>query len=462
MASLILGPKNLNPKILYHSFHDAYHHVNRRTESHMKTPWRKHDAGFFTLELPTDWALQDRAAGAVILQDNRREITVNLHAISKPSTPNLGLPARHTTPREAQYELQKFTDTFKTITFHHAPRVVPNARHTMATTEGVQRIPTLPWYRRIFRKNPLTLHRFWAILNPHLLVLASVSGPPQLLEKFRPLLDRILASINLPDKDLLLGRHFTDKVISLARAYFPELSLAIIDDAHLRCGSAHVSLTPLHRRYLAAPEDLPTHVRSFFAEVQHELPASERAHSWAAARRHILPTFMPEHNVNHSNLQYESWVNDLAITYLLEDAGDQRPVTTIDVKRWKIDPETLHQQALKNLIHRSHEHTMEVHKSEGYTMLLLVAPEKHNAVRILLPELHSILREHLGPTFFAAIPTHEFLLAFATQNEEILTKVRQQIAADHSRAKNPISPKLFLITPDGITGDPTEEEDFDL
>ena len=71
------------------------------------------------------------------------------------------------------------------------------------------------------------------------------------------------------------------------------------------------------------------------------------------------------------------------------------------------------------------------------------------------------LREHLGQTFFAAIPTQEFLLAFSTTNDEILSKVRQQIAADYSRAKNPISPKLFLVTPDGITGDPTEREAWD-
>ena len=30
----------------------------------------------------------------------------------------------------------------------------------------------------------------------------------------------------------------------------------------------------LRWRYLAAPEDLPTHVKSFFAEVQSDLPAS--------------------------------------------------------------------------------------------------------------------------------------------------------------------------------------------
>jgi hypothetical protein len=270
--------------------------------------------------------------------------------------------------------------------------------------------------------------------------------------------------MRLPETDLLLGRHFADTVVSLARSYFPELTLAVIDDAHLRCGSQPVSLTPLHQRYLASPEDLPIHVKSFFAEVQGELPAAEVAEQWVWARRHVLPTFVK--TASAVGLAHQPWVNQLSIGYLLEDAGSDseggadRAITKADVKRWNIDEELLHEQALKNLVMRSHEHAMEVHKSEGYTMLLLVAPEKHNAVRLLLPELHSILREHLGTTFYAAIPTHEFLLAFSTVNMEILGRVREQIAADHARSKHPISPKIFLVTPDGIAGDPGEEEDF--
>jgi hypothetical protein len=227
---------------------------------------------------------------------------------------------------------------------------------------------------------------------------------------------------------------------------------------------------PLHRRYLAAPEDLPTHVKSFFAEVQSDLPASEVAHEWNAARHNILPTFIATANAEVLGLAHESWVNSLSIAYLLEnDSGTgDRPITLADVNRWQVDPEILHEQALKNLVFHSHGQAMEVHKSEGdadgggYTMLLLMTPEKHNAVRILLPQLHSILREHLGATFYAAIPTHEFLLAFATTSEEVIHRVGQQIAADFARAKNGISPKIFLVTPDGIAGDPTESEDLDL
>jgi hypothetical protein len=434
----------------------------------MAVAWRKHDAGFFSLELPSDWVMREPANGTILVHDRRGDISLTLIAVSKPAHPNLALPTRMPSGKEAQLELQKWLDTQKNIALRQSPRLVPNTRHTTAATEGVERNwgGKTPWYKRIFRRAPLKLWRFWAVLNPHMLVLASTTAHPELLEKHRALLDRILLSLHLPERDILLGRHFADKVVSLARSYFPELTVAIIDDAHLRCGSQPVSLTPLHRRYLAAPEDLPTHVKSFFAEVQSDLPASDVAGEWAAARHSILPSFIATANADVLGLVHEEWVNQLSIAYLLEDenapdAGD-RAITTADVKRWRVDPEILHEQALKNLVVRSHGHAMEVHKSEGYTMLLIVAPEKHNAVRLLLPQLHSILREHLGPTFYAAIPTPEFLLAFSTGSEEVLNRVRQQIAADFARAKNGVSPKIFLVTPDGIAGDPAESEDFDI
>jgi hypothetical protein len=74
--------------------------------------------------------------------------------------------------------------------------------------------------------------------------------------------------------------------------------------------------------------------------------------------------------------------------------------------------------------------------------------------------LHRKLREHLGMTFYAALPSREFLLAFSTVREDVLVRVRQQIAADYSRAKEGLSQKIFLVTPDGIAGDSSEAEDF--
>ena len=129
---------------------------------------------------------------------------------------------------------------------------------------------------------------------------------------------------------------------------------------------------------------------------------------------------------------------------------------------WKVPSDDLHEQAMHNLIVHSHEHIMEGRKSEGYTMLGLANADRHNATRILLPELHRKLREHLGTTFYAAMPTREVLLAFSISDDDVLTRVRREIADDFLRTPEGLSPKLFLVTPDGIAGDPANAEDLDL
>ncbi len=432
----------------------------------MPSAWKRHDAGFFTLDLPIDWVMEEPTAGTLIVHDLRGEMVLTLSAVSQPPLLNSrAKTSRPIAPREAQAELQRWIDSQKHIRVRQSPRLIAGTSSATATTEGLQQLRTgTPWYKRLFRRAPLMLWRFWGVLNAHILLLVSCHGRPDIVERHRSVVDRILLSVHLADRDILLGRHFTETVVSLARSYFPQMPVAVLDDIHLQFGTQNVSLVGLHRRYLAAPEDLSTHVRAFFAEVQSELPATDLAGSWESARTHVMPTLLTQSAIDSSPspLFTDEWINNLSIGYTLEDGGTDRPITPDDVKRWNVQLEDLHDQAMQNLISRSREQTMEGHKADGYTMLVLASPDKHNAARILLPELHHKLREHLGPTFYAALPTREFLLAFATGRDDVLARVRHQINADYGRAKEGLSNKLFLVTPDGIAGDPDDMEDFGL
>jgi uncharacterized protein YtpQ (UPF0354 family) len=433
----------------------------------MSAAWKKHDAGFFSLDLPPGWVMEEPNPGTLLINDSRGEMALTLFAVSKPigGAGRSGAVTRKIAPKEAQFELQKWIDSQSHVKVRQAPRLLGTAPHPTATTEGLQHLKAgVSLFKRLLHRSPLMLWRFWAILNSHMLLLASCNGKPQIVEKHRPTVDRILLSIRLPERSILLGRHFADTVVSLARSYFPQMPVAAIDDAHLQFGSQNISLSNLHRRYLASPEQLSTHVRAFLAAVQNDLPASDLASSWNRARSHVMPTLLTPSAVESmaAPIVRDEWINGLSIGYVLEDGGTDRPILEADAKRWKVSLETLHEQSLQNLIGRSHEQTMEGHKADGYTMLVLANPDKHNAARILLPELHRKLREHLGPTFYAALPSREFLLAFSTVREDVLVRVREQIAADYSRAKEGLSQKLFLVTPDGIAGDPAETEDVNF
>jgi hypothetical protein len=505
----------------------------------MISSWSTRDFGFFSLQLPPGWLAEQPASATLLLQDPSARIALAFTAYPRPTAAPTPLPLPN-----PERELQQWLSSQTHLHHPHAPRTIPSALYPTATTEALQRLPSspgTPWYRRLVARRSSMQWRYWAILTPNLTLLVSCNGLPHAVESLRESTDRILASLQLPQPSLLLGRQFTETVVSLARSWFPQTLVAILDDAHLQFGNHHISIHPLHRSYLANPADLPTHVRTFFAPLQQE-PHSTLVPppaSWPAARDRLYPLLLTRtamHNASQ-RLHCEPWINGLFVAYALSDlpaapgslshtpTAPERFVTEGDLARWAITPELLHEQALHNLIVSSHEYTMQGQKADGFTMLGLgaasafdaatrpssaeqqqsaprraspqpsssaekgggtgkaVGPaeppgttpgrggdevsapssgDRHNAARILLPELHRKLREHLGATFFAAIPTRGLLLAFSASDPDILARVRLQVAHDfhHAPSHLALSPKLFLVTPDGIAGDPDEPEDL--
>jgi hypothetical protein len=323
----------------------------------------------------------------------------------------------------------------------------------------------LPWYKRLLRRRVVMLWRYWAVVNRHVVILASCHGAAAEMDKCRKIMDRMIGSIQLPQQDVLVGKRFTEMVVSLARSWFPETSVAVIDEAHVQFGTQNVSLAGLHRRYLASPDELSTQVRAFLTAVLVDAPASVLVGTWAGAAKRVLPVLLRD---DRGDAARQEWINGLSIGYVLEarsDNGDasERLITGDDLARWKVDLDEVHERAIRNLVGFSHEHTMEGGKSAGYTMLCLSSADRHNAARVLLPELHRKLRVHLGNTFYAAIPTRQVLVAFSSDDEDVLSRVREEVAQDYSRAGSEgVSPRLFLVTPDGIAGDPAAADAYEI
>ena len=82
-------------------------------------------------------------------------------------------------------------------------------------------------------------------------------------------------------------------------------------------------------------------------------------------------------------------------------------------------------------------------------LILFQTMDGYDASRVLLPNLHEKLKEHLGSPFVAAIPNRDILLCFRN-DEDTVERLREQIEADHRRMPHGVTEKLLLITPDGI------------
>ncbi len=420
------------------------------------------------------WVVQHPNAGMLLLQDPDSKINVTLLAVSKTMAGKYS--ARGAATAEARAELQKWIDTQRHVQVRQAPRLLSGAPYPTATAEGLQQRQSSDgsWYRRLLnrlkggQRRSLLGWRFWGILNPHQLILANCYGQAAALEKHRSTLDCLIASIRLPRHDILMGRPFAEAVASLSRSCFPRAAVAVIDEMHLQFGAARVALAPLHRKYLARPEELPLQVQAYLAQVHANVPAA--AGPWMRAREHVIPVFLTEKDLAEAReaLVHETWINGLAIGYVLEqptaaNAEGETPlrlITEADLAKWSKDSQALHDQALQNLVLRSREQIMEGRQAEGLMMLRLAHPDRHNAARILLPELHRKLREHLGAMFYAAMPARDVLVAFNSSDEDILEQLRRDLEHDYRSAREPLSAKFFQVTPDGIAGDPIDAEDI--
>ena len=118
---------------------------------------------------------------------------------------------------------------------------------------------------------------------------------------------------------------------------------------------------------------------------------------------------------------------------------------------WKIDRETLHEAAIENLVKRSE--SMSAHAAQDddgrINLILFQTMDGYDASRVLLPNLHEKLREHLGSPFCAAIPNRDILLCFRNEDATV-ERLREQIEADHKRMPHGVTDRLLLVTPDGI------------
>ncbi len=421
-------------------------------------PATTHDVGLFALRAPPGWTLQRLTEDTYVLSDARQEIALTL--LIAPYTSTAKAPQSH----DLHAEMQAWVARHPYVKVKREPRLLERELHPTLATVGVQKLRTeIPWYLRPFRTAPTLLWRFYALLGPRAALLARAAGRPAVLEEFAPLLDRIVGSLRLPASELLTGQSFTSAVLALAKNRFPDATLAVEDDETLRIGGSPISLRSLRLRYLEAPSQLPAHARNFFGGLATQLPAGDLVHDWSAARDAMMPVLLTPAALNNATdrLMSEQWINHLSVGYVLERPGDpERPITSADAHHWGVSVDTLHDQSLSNLIRRSKDQTMQGQKNDDYTMLVLAAPDRHNAARILLPEFYSRLRQHLGGTFYAAAPSRELLVAFTATGDDLRERLRRQIAEDYSHAKDALSDKLFLVTPDGIAGDPDEAEDL--
>lgn len=423
--------------------------------------WTIHNSGTFSLETPKNWVSRQLPDGPLVMTDPSSSVTLTVEFAAPEFQAVTGESGRETldeltasvvSPREAQNILQRWISRFSNVRPLTPPRQILGTNHMTCTADGLGRPETsLGRLKDFIQRSPHDSWRFWAIFDRGHTVLARSNGSVDAMQFLAPVLEAIISTLNILAEPSNKEKPFVQMVVELGREHVPPNEISAIDDETLNLGGMKIRINTLQQLYQQEPEKLTDNVRDFFDKLLvRSATESTSPEDWEHLSGKVMPVLLPEQlaeRLNHDVIQ-QDWLTGIKIHY--EIPGANMPITLKDIRRWGIDTEELENRASRNLLRATRNMQMNGGHYERYTLFNFTRTNAFNSSRILLPILYRNLREHLGNTFYIAIPDRDVLMAFATQDESVLDWMRNQVRLKFSHATHPLSDRLFLATPDGI------------
>jgi len=183
------------------------------------------------------------------------------------------------------------------------------------------------------------------------------------------------------------------------------------------------------------------------------LTKKEGTAAWQEVHSRVFLQFMPVANKEQIDIVAKDFSEELDIGVVIDEPERYVFVKSNDLIVWEITEEQLYEQALQNLEELSKDTNVQLFQSgeeEKGKYILLELPDGYTAIRLLTENVRRLVAKELGNTFFAAVPTRDFLIFWREDfpyGVEFLEQVRVEFAAEE---KYPLSPNLFKVSPAGI------------
>lgn len=292
---------------------------------------------------------------------------------------------------------------------------------------------------------------YWLLAAGDAILFASTQVPMGERDIWNPLFQRVMTSLRVTRDEELKLRKLAIEVLERLREKHPDEDFQL-DEKGIRGRNRVVYLSNLMREVNAFPKRREKIIHHFVTSLV--MPAEMGYESWEDAKTRLVPVLKPLAYFQAGGpAQHQlriDWLGDVKICYALRGDKVIRFVTDWDVGRWETDNDTVHQIALNNLKDLSWPRRMEgASQRDGGRVVIVQTTDSLTSSRLLNPELYQLFQGPFGGVFCAGIPDRDTLVLFS--NRKLLKqRIARKLLKDYHTSPYPITPRVFLVTPDGI------------
>ena len=319
----------------------------------------------------------------------------------------------------------------------------------------------LAWWKRWLRPPVWRPWKLWTARYKSVCMVATFQTAGKRDPELETLAKMIMNSLEFADEPADPPDIFADRVVRLARDRFPSLKCHRSDRFGVLLADSNIDLFLFYRSYVQDPdrfEEIILPALTTVAQVQ-EYGATQAEPTLESVRERILPMLYPEEIWQKSFPDYvgNPWVGALMVLYVVHEQHAYWYIRDDMLDRWKLGRDELHELALSNLdlyFDRQQMEYIMAGEAGGPRLLMPKRPDAYNSARILSRRFCSVLRDELGAELAVGVPSRDFLVAVSVRPEESLDEIRRKVQDDFSRMDHPLSPRLLLVSADGVSDFP--------
>ena len=294
---------------------------------------------------------------------------------------------------------------------------------------------------------------YWLIAGGDVVLFASSQVPVAERDVWNPPFEQLMATLEITRDEELALRQLTNEVLELLREQHPEQDFRA-DEKGIRGRNRVVFMSNLYREVRAAPARRVEIIQHFVQSLGQSMDLSLGEETWDDAQTRLLPLLKPRSYLESDSASRHSlateWLADVVICYALRSKDIFRFVTTADAERWEMDPQALHEVAIANLSQLAWPTKLEgARQRDGGRVIVVVTGDGLASSRLLHPDMHRLFSGPLGSPFRAGIPDRDTLVVYSDRRS-FRQQTERQLRKDYRTSSYPITPRPFLVTPDGI------------